>query len=446
MSSKPLLRKPSEGPVSHFRKRLIVLCDGTGQDSTANDHTQYPTNVTRFGRAISPWTTVTTKNKITDKEEEEQVEQIVYYQKGVGTNSWLDKRATGAGVAANVRAAYGFLAHNYDPGDEIYFFGYSRGAYTARAIAGMVTKAGLLKKRGMDAFTKVYEAYHKLRLSGSKEDTSDEDTSEEDDSTTLKVDGVKEDWYHDPDSVKAAVRIVGVWDTVEFHKPAVGKFFGYGGEDVEFENKKLSRQIPFGFHALALDERRKAYSPTLWKVSKHGTQTIKQVWFSGRHSDVGGGVSNPRLSDIPLAWMIGECEKTGYLGFDRSYCVAGNPPQPIQWGTSLGSTDENEKNGWFYWTHHLTDIVTLRDREPLSEKWTTNEQIHASIAHRKFGKNEDPGAKDAKPYECKLLTGENPESQGWLLHRDPQKGLLEAELNKVEKDYKGRIRKADEDD
>jgi uncharacterized protein (DUF2235 family) len=94
---------------------------------------------------------------------EECIEQIIYYQKGVGTGI-LDSvvgGATGIGVSDHVRAAYGFLAHNYNEGDQIYFFGFSRGAFTARAVAGLVTAVGLLTKQGMDSFSELYKLYYK---------------------------------------------------------------------------------------------------------------------------------------------------------------------------------------------------------------------------------------------------------------------------------------------
>ncbi|EON65065.1 hypothetical protein W97_04300 [Coniosporium apollinis CBS 100218] len=420
--------------LSHFRKRLIILCDGTGQDSTAND-LKYPTNVTRFARAISPWTEVETAG-----EGKVQVEQIVYYQKGVGTNSKLDwglGGATGAGVAANIRAAYGFLAHNYDPDDEIYFFGYSRGAYTARAIAGMVTEVGLLTKRGMDAFPTLYEAHHKRRLSGSKKGTSNDSP----------IEGIDSNWYHK--GAEDSVRIIGVWDTVAFHKPEVGELLGYDVEDFEFENLELSPKIQYGFHALALDERRTVFSPTLWGLSPQDSRTdrMKQVWFSGRHSDIGGGGSDPRLSDITLAWMIAECEKTKLLSFDHSYCVSDyeklDPNESEPWNTTLGTTEDPGTRDLLDLVYHWADVIpfmnTVDDRRPMSLDGTTNEQIHKSIVDRKLAQNLD--GEDCVIYPCKLLTGTH-DATGWQLQWDAGKYLMEAEIQDVEMKYKGRVRNA----
>ncbi|KAF2435697.1 hypothetical protein EJ08DRAFT_558806, partial [Tothia fuscella] len=286
-------------------KRLIVLCDaGTWEDSTSDDKQAYPTNVTRFGRALSAWT---------KPQDGDEVEQIVYYQKGVGTNSSLDSvfgGATGAGVSANIRAAYAFLAHNYDSGDEIFFFGFSRGAYTARAIAGMVAEVGLLTKKGMDQFTGLYEAYRNVGLNGKGPINKDKKVLED----------MKKDLLLDSSAAKA-IQIVGVWDTVGFHEAGWAKFVGYAGESIEFTDTNLSPNVMYGFHALALDERRKAFLPTLWElpaepVKDTRTVEMKQVWFSGRHADIGGGNANHVLSDITFAWMMAECEKTGLLGFD----------------------------------------------------------------------------------------------------------------------------------
>lgn len=311
----------------------------------------------------------------------------------------------------------------------------------------MVTKAGLLKKRGMDAFTKLYETYSKHYLSGSKagaskEGATNEGSTDQGASDLLKVEGIEDGWCHQ--RAHRAVKIVGAWDTVEFHKPGPGRSFGYPGEDIKFENTELSLRIPFGFHALALDERRKVFSPTLWKVSSDSQskqQTIKQVWFSGRHSDVGGGGLDSYLSDIPLAWMIAECEETKLLGFDHSYCRVDDQERSEKWDTARGATtEEKDLRDWMYeaadW---IPFFETMKDRELLSEDGTTNGQVHASIKHRNL---KNPKAKDDKHYPCNLLTGD-PEGKRWPLRGHQGKWLEVAHFNDLEEKYRGRIRRAD---
>ena len=160
-------------------------------------------------------------------------------------------------------------------------------------------------------------------------------------------------------SVKAreAVKVVGVWDTVGFHRE------GESGEKFEFRNTELSPRIPYAYHALALDERREPFEPTLWK--KPTDETIKkslgrtpepphemrQVWFSGRHSDIGGGLDDPRLSDIALGWMIAQVardRKLAFVDIDEEhghYLIAEEDlekPASKQWSTAKGSANEPE--------------------------------------------------------------------------------------------------------
>lgn len=244
-----------------------------------------------------------------------EIEQIVYYQSGVGTDSgeYIRGGMAGFGVAQNVRAAYAFLAHNYISGDEIYFFGFSRGAFTARLIAGLVTSLGVLTKRGMDSFPKVYEEYRELlnqKNPGEKEIPS--------------LAGLRRnDEIHE--SARDAVQIVGVFDTVAFY--AEGRLLSWlKGEQYDLKDIRLSHRVKYGYHALALDEERRPFRPTLWKKpkledlpdqekAKYRLEEMRQVWFSGCHSDIGGGLSDPRLSDITLAWMISRCSGDDKLAF-----------------------------------------------------------------------------------------------------------------------------------
>ncbi len=143
-------------------KRLIIACDGTWQDSDngyvrdpwlpsrPSGHLQIPSNVTRICRAIEP-------------EDQHEVSQVVYYQAGVGASNsiWetLVGGATGLGLAENIREAYSFIAHNYAPGDEIFLLGFSRGAFTARSIAGLIGTIGLLTKIGLVDFYAIFKDY-----------------------------------------------------------------------------------------------------------------------------------------------------------------------------------------------------------------------------------------------------------------------------------------------
>jgi uncharacterized protein (DUF2235 family) len=340
--------------------------------------------------------------------------------------------AVGAGVSANVRSAYAFLAHNYDKGDEIYFFGFSRGAYTARAIAGMVTEVGLLTKRGMDRFNDLYGAYHKLRLSGKPSDPS----------TRIDIDKLIADKLLDMDAAEA-VQIIGVWDTVAFHQTRWAKWFGYD-ETIEFTDTNLSPNVKYGFHAVALDERREPFLPVLWELAAQAplhTRTVemKQVWFSGRHTDIGGGDDSHYLSDISFAWMIAECSKTGLLEFDNSYCLKQNKAQSTVWDTCKGTTYRWATDTWYNKILFALDKLTfghiLVNRKPLSLKANTNESIHESVKDRNLSQSGG--------YPCNLLTGVNG-TEGWQLVWDKAKSLPVASVLQLENEYKGNIRPATE--
>ncbi|OAP63675.1 hypothetical protein AYL99_02902 [Fonsecaea erecta] len=420
-------------------KRLIVLCDGTWQSILNVSSPSHPTNIARFARAISPVAVVQDKDGV-----EREVEQIVYYQPGVGSGIGDKIRGGvyGAGLSANIRAAYAFLAHNYDPnpGDEIFFFGFSRGAYTARSIAGLVTKLGLLTKRGMDWFPQVYDEYYNDPTSKPVFDFS----------PTLK--GLIGNDLNE--GAKNAVKIVGVWDTVEFHAE------GWGGEKIEFHNAELSTHVQYAYHALALDERRVPFKPTLWQWPKDpnnrsklyqptsgaGLQVMKQVWFSGVHSDIGGGRYDPRGSDITLAWMLAQCSKDKKLAF-----IDEDPDDPSDFTEYYLLPDRLKPNPNKTWSQlgnklaadpsegivgEITDAVehiAVEDRKawPMAN---TFERIHRSIHDRNLHN-----------WHCGMLSGRDQDGL-WGLVSPSQFGAALPELESddvadaIEDKYRGRVR------
>ncbi|KAI2895398.1 hypothetical protein CBS11852_4748 [Aspergillus niger] len=399
-------------------KRLIVCCDGTWKDSTA-DTRQPPSNVTRLTRTLSRVAVV--KENGQDKE----IPQIIYYQKGVGTglaDKYFGVGVAGIGISANVRAAYGFLVDNYDEGDKIYFFGFSRGAYTARAIAGIVCELGLLTPRGMDNFATVYDDFYNRKLP----------VYNEDDRRQLG--------FRDP-LPRFTVEIVGVWDTVGFYKPWL--FGHWSGEKLEFRNTLLSRKVKYAFHALALDEERTAYQPTLWHLPENAKgQELLQVWFSGVHTDVGGGGHDPRLANITLAWMIAQCTKHNQLSFDIEDYLFDRPPRPLKtdtapWATALGKTS----TGSFARTVK-TILGGKSKRTPLQYRQVgdgdpqpTNEMIHVSIVDRVLSGNGNMAR--AVPWPSLVIRNPTPD-QEWVL--DGGGRLMQMPALRQELFMKGRIR------
>ncbi|KAF3917635.1 hypothetical protein AA313_de0206624 [Arthrobotrys entomopaga] len=285
-----------------LHKRLIVCCDGTwfAADKGADN---LPSNVARIGRLVATeGLGVTQKSKIV------KVPQIVYYQSGVGTGNltWFDKRyqaAFGHSLDENVCTAYNFLCNNYAPGDELFFFGFSRGAYTARALAGLVATAGILPPGEMHLFYEMYKAYK------NKKDT------EWDQTEWFKNYMAKNDLEEHNLQTDITIKFVGVWDTVG----ALGVPDSYvsrwthWNDKYAFHDTEFNDKIEKAAHALALDEYRGTFGPTLWfkKSSESygwGSNLI-QCWFPGYHAHVGGGTVSGKddetsIDDIALAWMV----------------------------------------------------------------------------------------------------------------------------------------------
>ncbi len=268
-------------------KRLVVCCDGTW--NTADQETDShpcPTNVTKVALSVAP-------------EDSAGNQQRVYYHRGVGTSRWdrITGGAFGSGLAANVFDAYRFLVDTYEPGDVLYFFGFSRGAFTARSTTGMVRNCGILRRENAD---RIGEAWSLYRASAERPS------------------GVASTLFRRAYSHEPRIRFIGVWDTVgalglpvlgpKWLRPVIRRV----NRRWEFHDTRLSSRVDGAFHALAIDERREAFEPTLWHRQPHADgQELKQVWFSGAHSDVGGGYSGTGLSDIALLWMAERAREYG---------------------------------------------------------------------------------------------------------------------------------------
>ena len=267
--------------------RLVVCCDGTWNTPDQKIGTvARPTNVTKLALSVAP-------------SEAEGTRQCAYYPPGVGTSRWDHIRggAFGTGLSANVLDAYQFLIDNYEDGDELWFFGFSRGAYTARSVAGLVRNCGILRQQNLD---RMHEAYALYR------------------SRAESPRGTASTLFRHAYSYEPRIRFIGVWDTVgalgipvpttRTLRSAVDAF----NHRLAFHDTDLSTHVDGAFHALAIDEKRKAFVPTLWTQQPHaGNQVLEQVWFAGVHSDVGGGYADTGLSDIALLWMMDKARGFG---------------------------------------------------------------------------------------------------------------------------------------
>jgi uncharacterized protein (DUF2235 family) len=259
------------------KRRFVVCFDGTWNTP---DKGAKPTNVVKMVRAVR-------------SRDDAGASQLVFYNKGVGSGFGLDKYLGGIfglGLTENVVDGYRFVANNYEPGDEIYIFGFSRGAYTARSLAGLIGLAGILTPANLGSdLAKAIDIYREKDL----------DRAEK----LRRIDALGFE-----ERRPARIRCVGVWDTVGSLGIPGDRGRTFLGGKYYFHDVELGGHIEVALHAVAVDEKRSAFSPTLW-VSDTGRpatagQTVEQVWFAGAHSNVGGSYSDSTLSDITFDWMV----------------------------------------------------------------------------------------------------------------------------------------------
>ncbi|KAF8644284.1 hypothetical protein AX16_008569 [Volvariella volvacea WC 439] len=282
-------------------KMLLIFCDGTGQDGTLSvgapgggsrgSNVQYATNVLRLSRAVRPYTT-------------DQRKQVVFYQSGVGSEAdFLGKpvqsdpflEALGIAVASKIRDAYVFIAQNFEEGDEICLFG---GAYTVRKLSGLIDQIGLLKTENLGLFFGIWSDLVKKKT------------------PTIP-----------PGTRSTNIKCVGVWDTVGSVYNTI--------DALNIKDTSLPVTVEIALHAMSLQENRKMFLPTLW-TQPHGglkpDQVLKQIWFPGAHSDVGGGYERHELSDVALFWMAGETKD--FINYDLEFLQNSGQRDPKPWGTS----------------------------------------------------------------------------------------------------------------
>ena len=254
-------------------KRLVVCCDGTWQNLTS----PCPSNVVKLAQSVK---------SIAD----DGVTQVIFYDEGIGSESpKILGGATGLGIDRNIEDCYRFLSLNYVKGDEIYLFGFSRGAYTVRSLAGIIYCSGLLDRPHI---TKAHEAYELYRNRGVK--PSDKEARE----------------YRQTYGDRVPISLIGCFDTVGALGipgiPAFRKLNEELNKRYRFHDTTLNKFIQNALHAVAIDEIREVFDVTPMK--KHPdteSQRVIQKWFPGSHGCVGGGTEENRgLSDAALQWMI----------------------------------------------------------------------------------------------------------------------------------------------
>jgi uncharacterized protein (DUF2235 family) len=281
-------------------KRIAVFLDGTWNNVDAN------TNVWRL-------------KSLCDK----SPEQLIYYSAGVGTQSGekLSGGMFGIGINDEVTNAYEWLIENYVDGAQLFIFGFSRGAFTARSLAGFISKCGLLKPGSPVSLKQMFERYRKgtAPTVGALSHIAEEKLSQED------------EWIKEY-SRRIPIWFQGVWDTVGALGVPIPLLPKVSRSDFAFLETDLRINDTHAYHALAIDEHRQAFAPTLWAKSapkvgdtfpSRDLDHVEQRWFVGAHANVGGGYENDLLAQIPLQWIMTKAIAHG-LQFKDTVVIDGN--------------------------------------------------------------------------------------------------------------------------
>lgn len=278
-------------------KRIVICADGTWNDRDQVDKKtgkRHPTNVVKVARAV--------RSRATNG-----VDQAVFYHDGVGTGGVWDKvsgGAAGEGIELNIRTLYRSILYNYDEGDELFLFGFSRGAFTVRTLVGFMNLVGLVQKDDDYYIPEIYGCYKHGHGPGTDE-------------WSQAFKRVQDTQPCPP------IKFVGVWDTVG----ALGApgFLGqFNKGKYEYHDVRLNAHVQNAFHALAIDERREPFTPSIWKLVPGFTGTLQQAWFPGVHSNVGGSSYPDGLANEALHWMVEKAEGLG-LEFDNAFLTHFKP-------------------------------------------------------------------------------------------------------------------------
>jgi uncharacterized protein (DUF2235 family) len=235
-----------------------------------------------------------------------EMPQIMFYDKGIGTGGLSDAiigGAFGVGVRNNVLDCYDFLVQNYVPGDEIFLFGFSRGAFTVRVLAGMIEVCGLLSKEDSYYGPEAYEIF-KLQASN-KAEAAD---------LLQKFRASDKALYtsRNHPTIDVEIKFMGVWDTV----PAIGlagmlgRLGGWFGKINRMNEFNLGKNVLHAYQALGLDENRRAFDPLLWSAAPKESQ-FEQKWFIGNHTSIGGGFHKDGISFYPFEWIVKKAVENG---------------------------------------------------------------------------------------------------------------------------------------
>ena len=324
-------------------KRIAVFCDGTWNTPDKLKNGKFcQTNVVKMANALSAFS-------------KDGTAQSLYYDTGIGSAGSMMTRmydgATGTGISEKILQAYRFIIQNYEKGDELFLFGFSRGAFTVRSLSGLIRNSGILDTKNIGLVPRAFQIYRSRMPQFQPREVE----------ATLfrKTFAVEE---------TTRIKFIGVWDTVgALGNPLIMN--GIMNKRNQFHDTDLSTRIDKAFHALAVDENRKNFEATLWRQQPNSQgQVLEQVWFPGAHSDVGGGypANEDELSDTALQWMLEKAQHCN-LNFD-DIKVRPNPS---------GLMHESYKG---FYTLQPKLFRPIGADNP--KKGNTNEALHLSVMER----------------------------------------------------------------
>lgn len=320
-----------------MRKNIVLCSDGTGNSGGK-------------GRGTNVWHIFNAVDLNGHKWDAKKAPQVAFHDDGVGTQSNVLLKtlggALGLGLKRNIRELYTFLAKNYDPGDRIFLFGFSRGAYTIRALGGLIAQLGIIDRRKYDderLNQLAKEAVGILRRNFQRKVVKQMSSEQKQDQKEKRIETEADifrrehcvkDAEHAPDGL-VDIAFIGVWDTVDaygFPFDHLADFWHYAIYPFRFPDMKLSDRVKHASQAIAIDDERHTFHPVLWDEDESTKGRVNQVWFAGVHSNVGGGYPKDGLAVVTLDWMMSEAEKHGlrFMADDRAHIRAcANPYDKI---------------------------------------------------------------------------------------------------------------------
>lgn len=336
-----------------MKKRIAIFCDGTwnSADQVANGEPS-PTNVVKLALRVA-------------RHGYDGIPQVVYYGQGVGTGGSIDKLTGGAfgkGLDDNLYAAYRFLVLNYRLGDEILLFGFSRGAYTARSLAGMIRKCGILRLDAASQYQSALNVY------------CNEHHPDDDSPAHFRCE------FSVMENKPTPIEFIGVWDTVGALGVPVRGLRWLTRDKYSFHDVELSSSVKRAAQALAIDERRDPFEAARWAYIPKQGQEIQQVWFCGVHSDIGGGYAETGLSDIALEWMRDLAADAGLRidpQVDKVYA-----PKPDH-----RATPHDSKTGLYRLTPGIDRVIGIaatekKQPDSIEGKRDMTQSLHPSVIKR----------------------------------------------------------------